>query len=125
MSELPDDWRDQLKAVYPHRKGQGWIRAKQQIENHLANGEDFEAMLRGADNYRRHVAATNEFVRMAQTFFGPNMWWLEFQDDVEVSNEITLDDTARECGLERGPDESDESLKQRIGVAQTKAIYGY
>ena len=80
-------------------------------------------MLVGADNYRRHCAATGEYVRMAQTFFGPNMWWLEFQDDEDAVNEVTLDDTARECGLARGEGESDESLTGRISVAQTKRLH--
>ena len=121
---LPNDWRQQLMKVYPKRKGQGWVKAGKQIEKHLANGEDFEEMLRGADNYRRHCAESGEFVRMAQTFFGPNMWWLEFEDDDTAENAITLDDTAKDCGLVRAEGESDESLSRRIGIAQTKRLYG-
>ena len=121
---LPPDWRKQLQAVYPKRKGQGWIKAGKQLEKHLENGESWDAILRGSDNYRRHCAASGEFVRMAQTFFGPNMWWLEFQDDDTESNELTLDDTAKDCGLTRADGESDESLKRRIGIAQTKRLYG-
>ena len=121
---LPDDWQKQLSAVYPKRKGQGWQNAKRQILQHLKNGESFDEMLRGSDNYRKHIAVSGEFVRMAQTFFGPNMWWLEFLDDEEVENEYTLDDEASKYGLTRGENESDESLKRRIGTAQTKRQYG-
>lgn len=120
---LPSDWRQQLQKVYPKRRGQGWVKTGQQIERHIKNGEDFATMLRGADNYRRHCATSGEYVRMAQTFFGPNMWWLEFQDNDVCENELTLDDMAGECGLNRGEGESDESLSSRIGTAQTKAMY--
>lgn len=121
---LPEDWRQQLLKVYPKRNGQGWQNAKRQILKHLENGESFEEMLRGADNYRKHIALSGEFVRMAQTFFGPNLWWLEFQEDDEISNEFTLDDDAAQYGLTRADGESDESLRRRVGTAQTKKQYG-
>jgi hypothetical protein len=121
---LPQDWRQQLSKVYPKRNGQGWQNAKRQIIKHLEEGESFEEMLTGADNYRRHIAESGEFVRMAQTFFGPAMFWTEFQESVVAENEVTLDDEAGDLGLKRGPNESDESLKTRIGIAQTKALYG-
>lgn len=122
--ELPKDWRQQLLKAYPKRNGQGWMRAKAQIERHLQNGESWDEMVLGANNYRKHIAVSGEFVRMAQTFFGPNMWWLEFLESENCSNEITLDDEAGEYGLVRGDGESDESLKKRIGTAQTKSKYG-
>lgn len=123
MTNLPPDWRDQLKAVYPKRKGQGWLEAKKQILKHLKNGESFEEMLQGAKNYRRHVALTGEHVRMAQTFFGPTMWWTEFLDDEDTTNELTLDDQCREYGIERQPKESDTKLKKRLGIAMTNRMY--
>ncbi len=119
---LPPNWRQQLQAVYPRRRGQGWVMAGKQIAKHLDNGESFEDMLRGADNYRRYIAESGEFIRMAKTFFGPQMFWLEFDDD-DCTNEITLDDTAKDAGIERQPNESDESLKQRIGISQTNSMY--
>ncbi len=97
--------------------------AGKQIAKHLDNGESFEEMLKGADNYRRYIAESGEFVRMAQTFFGPNMWWLEY-DDADCSNEITLDDKAKDHGITRQPNESDSDLNSRIGVAMTKQQYG-
>ena len=124
MDKLPTDWRQQLSKVYPKRNGQGWVNAKRQILKHLSEGEDFEEMLLGADNYRKYIAESGEFVRMAQTFFGPQMFWTEFQELVVTENEITLDDTAKELGLERQENESDESLNGRIGIAQTKKLYG-
>ncbi len=120
---IPKDWRQQLQAVYPRRRGQGWIMAGKQIAKHLDNGESFDEMLKGADNYRRYIAESGEFVRMSKTFFGPNMWWLEY-DDADCSNEVTLEDTASDCGLTRAENETDESLKRRIGVAITKREYG-
>jgi len=120
---IPDNWRQQLQAVYPRRRGQGWIMAGKQIAKHLADGESFAEMVQGADNYRRYIAQSGEFVKMAQTFFGPNMWWLEYDDD-DCINEVTLDDTASDNGLTRQPNETDEQLKLRIGVAQTSKLYG-
>jgi hypothetical protein len=121
--ELPKDWRQQLQKVYPKRRGQGWVNAGKQIAKQLVSGESFEEMLIGADNYRRHCAVTGEFVRMAQTFFGPNMWWTEYLDDEDCINEVTIDDQARDVGLVRQDGESDDHLKRRIGVAQTEAMY--
>ncbi len=120
---LPKDWRQQLQSAYPKRMGQGWLNAKRQIQIHLEAGELFDEMVQGANNYRVHCAESGEFVRMAQTFFGPNMWWLEFLDDESCENVITLDDEAKSQGLIRSDGESDNSLKDRIGTAQTKAMY--
>ena len=120
---LPTDWRQQLSKVYPKRNGQGWVNAKRQILVHLKEGESWEEMLLGADNYRKYIVESGEFVRMAQTFFGPNMWWTEFQESVG-ENEITLDDTAKDLNLERQENESDASLNSRIGIAQTNKLYG-
>ncbi len=119
---LPPDWFEQLRAAYPRRKGQGWVAAKRQILKHLDNGESFDEILKGTHCYRRYIAESGEFVRMARTHFGPQMFWLEFDDD-DCSNEITLDDTAGDCGLTRAEGEDNESLNKRIGIAQTKAMY--
>lgn len=124
---LPKDWRKQISAVYPKRNGQGWINAGTKIAEHLANGESFDEMLRGADNYRKCCAEEGtepQYIRMAQTFFGPNMWWLEFQENESVENELTLDDKAAEYDIIRQEDEDDTSLKTRIGVAMTRKQYG-
>ena len=124
--KLPPDWRKQLQAVYPKRNGQGWIKAGEKIEEHLANGESFEEMLRGADNYRKCCAKEGtepQYIRMAQTFFGPNMWWLEFMELEDAENELTLDDEAAEYGIQRQENEGDDSLKVRLGVAMTKRQY--
>ena len=120
---IPPDWFEQIRAEYPKRKGQGWINAKRQIEKHLANGESFDAMLRGTINYRRYCATSGEFVRMARTHFGPSMFWLEFQDNDTCENEITVDDEAADVGLIRAPFESDEVLQRRIAIAQVNKQY--
>jgi hypothetical protein len=123
VMSLPPDWRKQLQAVYPKRNGQGWVKAGQQIQKHLQDGESFDDMLIGADNYRKHCAVSGEFVRMAQTFFGPNMWWLEFMEFEDEKNELTLDDKAAEYGLKRQDGEDDNSLNTRLGVAMTREKY--
>ena len=111
--------------VYPKRRGQGWIKAEEKIREHLKNGHGtFEEMLKGANNYRKYIAESGEYARMAQTFFGPNQWWTEFMDDEEIENELTLDDEAERYDLTRAENESDESLRNRVGTAQTKAQYG-
>jgi len=119
---LPPDWKQQLLKVYPKRQGQGWVDAKRWIEKHLDNGEDWDEMLFGANAYRLHIVKTGEFVKMARTFFGPQMFWLEY-DDEECDNEVTLDDEARMYQIERQDGESDASLKHRLGIAMTQKIH--
>ena len=114
MTKPPKDWRKQISAVYPKRNGQGWIKTGEQIAKHLADGESFEEMLLGADNYRKCCAVEEtepRFIKMAQTFFGPNMWWLEFLECETAENELTLDDKAAEYDIKRQEGEDDASLK--------------
>ena len=120
---LPPDWKQQLLKVYPKRQGQGWVNTEKWITKHLEAGEDFEAMLSGANSYRRYIATSGEFVKMAQTFFGPSKFWLEF-DDEDCANEVTLDDEAQQFDIKRQQGEGDEHLKKRLGVAMTKKQYG-
>ena len=42
---------------------------------------------------------------------------------VQVDQRTKLDEDAESYGLQRQPGESDESLKRRLGIAQTAAIY--
>ena len=123
---LPKDWQKQIKDAYPKRQGQGWKLAFQKIQAHIKNGHDFEDILKGANNYRKYCAENeidSQYIKMAVTFFGPGEWWNEY-DEVQVANELTLDDIASSLGLTRQSGESDESLKRRIGNAQTLKQYG-
>lgn len=55
------------------------------------------------------------------------VWRNWMRKSVQIGNviiEVTLDDEAAACGLTRQPGESDEQLKKRLGIAETKKIYG-
>lgn len=41
----------------------------------------------------------------------------------QIQLEGTLEAKAKELGLERGKNETDESLKRRIGIEETKRLY--
>ena len=121
---LPEDWKQQIKNAYPKRQGQGWKLAFQKIEAHVKNGEKFSEILKGANSYRCYCIENEiepQFIKMAVTFFGPGEWWNEY-DEVE-ENVMTLDDEAGKLGIARQEGESDESLKRRIGIAQTMKAY--
>ena len=124
---LPHDWQKLIKLAYPKRRGQGWKIAFEKIEKHVEDGHTFEDILKGADNYRRYCAENEieaKYIKMASTFFGPGEWFYEY-DDLDESNELTLDDMASSLGLTRQEGETDDHLKMRIGHAQTmKAYYG-
>jgi len=80
---LPNDWLKQLKLVYPKRgAGQGWGKVKKLVHILIEDGESWEDILAGAKRYGDYCRATNEqYVRMAQTFYGPDEWW---QEDYEL-----------------------------------------
>lgn len=116
-----------LRDAYPKRKGdQGWGAVRRQIPRHIENGESWEEMIRGAHNYRKFCAENQEdtrFIKQARTFYGPDLWWHEWQEMPDDSNDISLDDEAETLGLTRGDGEDDESLKRRIGIAETMRQY--
>lgn len=122
----PEQFKE-LRQAYPKRKGDnGWVECRNRIDTHLENGESWEEMLRGAHNYRKFCAENQEdtrFIKQARTFFGPNMWWLEWQEMPDDENTVSVDDEAEKLGLVRGEGEDDESLKRRIGIAQTMLQY--
>lgn len=124
---LPSDWLEQIKSVYPRRSGgQGWGYVKRRIPDLVEQGHTFAELFEGAKEYGEYCRATNnKYVRMARTFFGPDEWWLEDYDiPRDGSAELTLDQEAEEYDLVRQEGESDESLKQRLGIAVTKRMYG-
>jgi hypothetical protein len=126
---LPDDWLDQIKAAYPKRTGgHGWGYLKTRIPLLISEGHAFDEMLAGCKSYAQLAKTTGkygtEYVMQARTFFGPGEWWLEEYVVPDGEYVKTLDDEASECGLQRAPNESDESLRSRVGTAQTKSRYG-
>lgn len=129
MSELPTDWMRQLQAAYPKRAGgQGWGHVRKKVPELINDGHSFEELLDSVKRYCALCKALGDergpFVMQARTFFGPGEWWLEDYDlPTDGSVTLTLNQEAETHGLKRGPDESDESLKRRLGIAQTKAIY--
>lgn len=94
---LPDDWMAQIKSVYPNRRGeQGWAKLRTIIPRRIAEGHDFETMLKGAANYRRHCEQKGdiggEFVKRAETFFGPGLYFEEWAEmDLRTPHQIAQD----------------------------------
>ncbi len=131
MSEsLPSDWLDQIRRAYPKRVGgQGWGHLRKRVPALIQQGESFESLLDGVRRYAALMKATGQektpYVKQACTFFGPGEWWLEDYDlPDDGSVQLTVDQEAEKYGLQRQEGESDESLRRRVGVAQTKAMYG-
>jgi hypothetical protein len=88
---------EKLKAVGPRRRGSHvWKAVERQIARHLIDGEDFEQMVLGWQNYARHCKQTGsdgtEFVMMARTFFGRDMHWQEWAEmDTRTAYQIAQD----------------------------------
>jgi hypothetical protein len=124
---LPDDYMKQLQSVYPKRHGgQGWRKVRTElIPKLIKEGVTFEDLLEAAKGYGDYCRATNDqYVRMAQTFFGPGGWWEEEYDiPTDGSVELTLDQEATKYGIMRQEGEDDESLRNRVGIAMTKQRY--
>ena len=124
---LPTDWLEQIKKVYPRRRnGQGWGEVKRLVPALIKNGEAWTNILSAAQQYGDYCRATNEqYVRMAQTFFGPGEWWLEDYDlPRDGSVKLTLDQEAEQHEITRQSGESDDALRHRLGIAMTKDQYG-
>ena len=70
-----------IRAVYPKRHGgQGWGNLKRLLPALLEDNSP-EEILEAAKSYGEYCEATNEqYVRMAQTFYGPGEWWMEDYD---------------------------------------------
>ena len=73
-----NDILKQIREVYPKRHGgQGWGHVKRLLPTLLADYSP-EELVEGAKNYGDYCRATGEqYVRMAQTFYGPGEWFLE------------------------------------------------
>ena len=105
---LPDDFLAQLKAVYPKRADHGWVAVERQIRKWVANGQDFAAMLAGAKAYAiqsMRDGTEARFIKMARTFFGPDMWWVEFAELATSQRAEHLKTRARQLGFAQISDE--------------------
>ena len=85
VTQLPPDWLEQLRAIYPRRDGhQGWMQVRTVAPRALTAGATWERMLAGTKAYRAHCERKGitgtDFVAQAKTFFGPQMLFDEYAD---------------------------------------------
>ena len=79
---LPSDFLEQLKAIYPRRKGgQGWVDTTRWVRIHVRAGHAWQAILDGCTAYKdfcdREGLTGTEYVKQAATFFGRGCWFAE------------------------------------------------
>ena len=115
--DLPEDWLEQLRAHYPRRSGgQGWGNVPRLVRARIRGGCSFESILAGTTDYRQHCEATGivgtEFVRMAQTFYGPGCWFLE-DWDTGLSDKTTIE-IAKALKIKKRPEESEREFAARV-----------
>jgi hypothetical protein len=108
MDSLPNDWMEQLRAIYPKRTGgQGWGALPRLVHRALAAGATWPQLLAGAASYARYCSREGligtGYVKQVRTFFGPDNWWQESYEE-EAKPKLP-----QELALERRWD----SLKQR------------
>ena len=107
LDDLPPDWLDQLRSVYPKRDGGGAApkAITRLMETALANGAQWERILKGAENYRIHCGRKGmtgtEYVLMLQTFIGRDWHFDEWADQDMRSPAEKAADRAREATLQR------------------------
>lgn len=83
---LPADWLDQLKAAYPKRDGGGDGKkiVTRLVLKAVAEGAEWERILRGAQNYARYCGRKGftgtEYVMMLQTFVGRDWHFDDWAD---------------------------------------------
>jgi hypothetical protein len=120
---LPDNWFELLKNEYPKRPGgQGWGSVKKLVPRAIQSGATWDEILAGTKAYKKWVQSSGkagtEYIRMAQTFFGPGEWWAE---EYEVEAEVVKTDwnaVAEDLGIPvRQEGEEMEAFRRRIGVA--------
>jgi hypothetical protein len=104
---LPDDWLEQLRATYPKRDGGGAApKAVTRLVNQaIANGAQWERILKGAENYRIHCGRKGmtgtEYVMMLQTFVGRDWHFEEWADqDMRTAAQVA-EDRAKQALLHR------------------------
>lgn len=102
--ELPTDYLEQLKAIYPRRLGDnGWIHVRTLIPRALTAGASWERILAGTRAYRSHCDETGktgtELVKQARTFYGPTMYFDEWADMLPVQTPRQKAEEARWAAL--------------------------
>ena len=125
---LPPDWLPQIKAAYPMRKGAyGWYDLKRHMKARIADFS-WDDIIEGTKRFRK-FAVEDEiwgtcFVMQPVKFYGRGCYFTEdWATDIAASPQMTLDAEAEDYGLVRADGESDESLKHRLGIAQTMKIH--
>ena len=99
---LPPDWLEQLRSIYPKRDGGGAApkAVTRLVESAIANGAQWERILKGAENYRIHCGRKGmtgtEYVLMLQTFVGRDWHFEEWADQDMRSPVEKAADRARE-----------------------------
>ena len=90
--EQPEDWFKQIKAAYPKRakgKAYEWPKAFQQLQLRFKEGHSFEDILQGTKDYCAASKLSGdyggEYIKMASTFFGPG---LHFLDEYELEEAV-------------------------------------
>ena len=107
---LPDDWLDQLKAIFPRRDGgHGWGIVRTKIPTAIANGADWGEIMAGTKAYaiwcqkKGHIGT--EYVLQAKTFYGPGQWWVEYAELATSQRAEHLKTRARQLGFAQISDE--------------------
>jgi hypothetical protein len=136
---LPEDWLEQLKAVYPKRDGTHvWSAVPRLVSQALASGAEWDRMFQGAKNYAIHCQRKGmvgtEWVMQARTFVGRDWHFDEWCDQDMRSPAEKAADRAREALLLRAakagfraqiPGEPDyryeEALKEAERALQPRA----
>jgi hypothetical protein len=84
-----------LKAEYPKRargRGYEWPKAFLQIKKRLAEGHSFDDIMRGTKDYCAASKISGdygtEFIKMASTFYGPGLHFLDEYELEEPTPEI-------------------------------------
>lgn len=124
---LPENWLDEIKEHYPKRKGSyGWYELERHVKARLKQFT-WNQILEGTKRFRRFAISDEifgtSFVMQPTRFYGRGCYFMEDWEIEVDSATLTVDDQAKEHGIERQPGEPDESLKRRIGVAMTKRQY--
>lgn len=95
--DLPADYLEQIRAVYPKRSGDhGWQVVRTLIPRAITAGHSWERIINGAKAYAVHCQRKGmvgtEFVKQARTFFGPDAWFDEWADmDTRTPEQIKQD----------------------------------
>jgi len=124
---LPTDWLVQIKATYPLRKGAyGWYDLERHIKARLADFS-WDEIIAGTKRFRK-FAVEDEiwgtcYVMQPVRFYGRGCFFMEDWATESAPPTITLDLQAEKYGITRADSETDDSLKKRIGVAQTMKMY--